>query len=425
MQYNIYLGMYKQEIVDTDLTFCQGDYGEELVIHGISDSRTARIVFRKPDGNTVERTNLTKDNDVYKYTLQVAELQAIGTVIADVKFTDASSRESSQKFKFTVKPDTINDSVKDSGAWSDSIEQAKTQFAAALVDALTDVENNTAQKIAYANNQLTQLIDTITAECRQATENANAVVTQKTGINDSESSKTETYSSDKIESIKTAIEDKLNPTYNTMTTMSNNLKLITYTDLANIGLTSASLVKSTEDVATVVNAMSDKSMMILTFASGQFGLPTNDNGTIEIKKHNVNRTSLIAVGGATKSLYYGSYHSTNGFSGWYKIDGTLFEETSFNFAGGTFHLKRTNSTVLIYSNDVITEDIAQGWVNTFITFPQNFRPTSTLYVHFVFLYGKRIVFRIEPDGALHAFAAQNFSFSSDDKWIQSSATYLL
>ena len=204
---HIYLGMYKQEIVDTDLTFCQGDYGEELVIHGIADSRSARIVFRKPDGNTVERTNLTKDNDVYKYTLQVAELQAIGTVIADVKFTDASSRESSQKFKFTVKPDTINDSVKDSPAWSDSIEQAKTQFAAALVDALTDVENNTAQKIAYANNQLTQLIDTITAACITATENANAVVTQKTGINDSKSSKTETYSSDKIESIASNLQD--------------------------------------------------------------------------------------------------------------------------------------------------------------------------------------------------------------------------
>ena len=423
MQYNIYLGMYKQEIVDTDLTFCQGDYGEELVIHGISDSRTARIVFRKPDGNTVERTNLTKDNDVYKYTLQVAELQAIGTVIADVKFTDASSRESSQKFKFTVKPDTINDSVKDSGAWSDSIEQAKTQFAAALVDALTDVENNTAQKIAYANNQLTQLIDTITAECRQATENANAVVTQKTGINDSESSKTETYSSDKIESIKTAIEDKLNPTYNTMTTMSNNLKLITYTDLANIGLTSASLVKSTEDVATVVNAMSDKSMMILTFASGQFGLPTNDTGVVEIKRHNINRTSLIAIG-TKNALYYATYHGTSGFSGWYKIAGTLFEETSFNFAGGTFSLKRSGDSVCLYSDETIAENVTQGWADAVATIPPSFSPRKNIYVPLVFLYGKRLIFRIETDGKISVFAPQPITVEGDDRWIQSSTMYL-
>lgn len=423
---HIYLGMYKQEIVDTDLTFCQGDYGEELVIHGIADSRSARIVFRNADGKTIERGSdkVTKVDGDYHYTLQVLELSSPGTVIADVKFTDSNSRESSQKFKFTVKPDTINDSVKDSSAWSDSIEQAKTQFAAALVDALTDVENNTAQKIAYANNQLTQLIDTITAACITATENANAVVAQKTGINDSKSSKTETYSSDKIESIKTAIEVMLIPTYNTMTTMSNNLKLITYTDLTNIGLTTASLVNSTDDVATVVNAMSDRSMMLLPFANGQFGLPTNDTGVVEIKRHNINRTSLIAIG-TKNALYYGTYHSTSGFSGWYKVAGTLFEETSFNFAGGTFFLKRSGDSVCLYSDGTIAENVTQGWTDAVATISPSFSPRKNIYVPLMFLYGKRLIFRIETDGKISVFAPQQITIEGNDKWIQSSTMYLI
>lgn len=405
---HIYLGMYKQEIVDTDLTFCQGDYGEELVIHGIADSRTARIVFRKPDGNTVERTNLTKDNDVYKYTLQVAELQAIGTVIADVKFTDASSRESSQKFKFTVKPDTINDSVKDSSAWSDSIEQAKTQFAAALVDALTDVENNTAQKIAYANDQLAQLIDTITAECQQATANANAVVTQKTGINDSKSSKTETYSSDKIESIASNLQVGIESACNGVDELNGRLYTVLEDNIDGRTVFNNHQGLSIFKVTTNVYAPKETSeTYIVESIKDEYNITQR---WISLSDNRVwTRTCDIP-----NSLLWTSFEELT----------TQYEETSFGFAGGAFYLKRSGDSVCLYSEGTITENIVNGWTGVIATIPPSFSPRKNIYVPLMFLYGKRLIFRIETDGKISVFAPQQITVEGDDKWIQSSTMYL-
>lgn len=100
-------------------------------------------------------------------------------------------------------------------------------------------------------------------------------------------------------------------------------KLITYTNLADIGLTELSYVNSIEDVATVVNAMADRSMSIQTFANGQYGLKSNGVGVIEIIKHNINRVTLKVIDNNDKTFYYATYHGTSGFSGWYAVTGTL------------------------------------------------------------------------------------------------------
>lgn len=183
MDYHINLTMFKQEIVDTDLTFCQGDYGNRLIISGISDSRNPRIVFKKADGNTVERKNLMRNIDGdYVYTLKATELQHVGKVIADVKFTDANSRESSQKFSFTVKADTITDSVKNSEAYSDSIKAAQVEFDALIQDMITQIANNTAQKIAEANTQLQTYCDNLFADANAAIQACKDIVANKIGI---------------------------------------------------------------------------------------------------------------------------------------------------------------------------------------------------------------------------------------------------
>lgn len=329
MDYYVNLTMYKQDCIQTDLTLCQGDYGQKLYLSGISDSRSAKIVFKKPDGKTVEYTSLIKSGDNYVHTFKPAELQAIGKVVADVKFYDSNSRESSQKFTFNVKADTINDSVKESKAYSDSIVAAQTEFNALIADMTTQIQNFIAQKIIYADTDLQTYVDSITSRANTAAQACEDILADKVGISNTPSDAT-AYSGkytqrllDTLQQLITANTQSIQTNASAIATTNKNLKLITYVNLSDIGLTTSSFVNSTDDVATVASKMADNSMFVYAFSSGRFGLPSSGYGVIEIIRNSLNRVTLRAINQANNTFYYGTYHSTSGFSGWYSVTGTL------------------------------------------------------------------------------------------------------
>lgn len=224
LDYYVNLTMYKQECIQTDLTLCQGDYGQKLYLSGISDSRSAKIVFKKPDGNTVEYTSLIKSGDNYVHTFKPVELQAIGKVVADVKFYDSSSRESSQKFTFAVKADTINDSVKESQAYSDSIAAAQTEFNALIADMTTQVNNFIAQKIIYADTDLQTYVDGITSRANTAAQACEDIAANKVGISNTPGDAT-AYSGNYTQSLLDALQQTI--TSNTQSIQNNATAIAT------------------------------------------------------------------------------------------------------------------------------------------------------------------------------------------------------
>lgn len=121
----------------------------------------------------------------------------------------------------------------------------------------------------------------------------------------------------------TMLHKNLSNLNNNFTNFSRTIKLKIYTELSDIGLSTSNLVNTSADVATVVTAMPDKSIFIYLFSNGKFGLKSNGVGVIEIIKHNINRVTLKAIDSNNKTFYYGTYHGTSGFSGWYAVTGTL------------------------------------------------------------------------------------------------------
>lgn len=101
------------------------------------------------------------------------------------------------------------------------------------------------------------------------------------------------------------------------------------------------------------------------------------------------------------------------------------EETSFNFAGETFYLKRVNEVIQVYANGSITENISEGWTSNTVQIPDGFRPRTDVNIHLTFLYGKHLTIKIDTEGQISIFAPQEIIASDDkDKWTQTSATYL-
>jgi hypothetical protein len=125
-----------------------------------------------------------------------------------------------------------------------------------------------------------------------------------------------------------------------------------FTSVSQLGLDSA-----TADLADVVVAMPDNSILRCS-SDGQ--LPNvsfpSSWGTLEIKRVNLNRTSLkyyVSGTGAQGRTYTGSFHSNNGFSGWQE----LLTEAAFKFVTktGTTNIDGCINTGLVFPNQVIID----------------------------------------------------------------------
>lgn len=170
MDYSVNLTMYNQEPCLTDIAITKGDFGAgRLVISVPDDTRGVKLFFKLPSGSTVERDSLVKNADgTYSYTFQKTELSCVGNVVADVKFYDSNSRESSQKFIFKVISDTISDN------FAEEIEQS-----------------DTFQKMVSDIQKLKNEFE----------DSLNKLIAEKLAIDDNNISKLTTYSSDKIQGI--------------------------------------------------------------------------------------------------------------------------------------------------------------------------------------------------------------------------------
>lgn len=125
-----------------------------------------------------------------------------------------------------------------------------------------------------------------------------------------------------------------------------------FTLLSQLGLDS-----TVTDLSDVVAAMPDNSILRCS-SDGQ--LPNvsfpSTWGTLEIKRVNLNRTSIkyyVSGTGAQGRTYTGSYHSNNGFSGWHE----LITETAFKFVTktGTTNKDGCINTGLVFPNQVIID----------------------------------------------------------------------
>lgn len=153
--YNIVLDTDINSPIDTNLKFTQGDKGQVLnliVTDFDTTGTTAKIIFRKADGNVVEGS-ITATNGIYPYTIKGTEFECVGKVVADVKFYKDNVRISTAKFTFAVESDTINNSLTESKAYSDTLEQMQE-----FVDGkLAELEDK-AENVLDAAEQAVQMV---------------------------------------------------------------------------------------------------------------------------------------------------------------------------------------------------------------------------------------------------------------------------
>ena len=143
-EYFIRLNPNNSTPVKTGYTFKTGDKGAQLkiTVEGLDySSTTAKIVFKRSNGTSVERS-IAAANNVYVHTIQGTELAVPGIVVADVKFYQSSNRVSTASFIFMVIDDTMDGLGTGTAGYSDTLAYYQQEMLAAIA-------NLQAQSAAY------------------------------------------------------------------------------------------------------------------------------------------------------------------------------------------------------------------------------------------------------------------------------------
>ena len=124
--YKIQVSMNQAHLVDSGLTFKQGDFGFQIEIEVLDfdvTGVTPQIIFRKSSG-AVESTSITVSNNKFTYTMQGTELDTPGPGICDLKLKNSTTqRISTASFKFFVISDTMDGLNEQASSYSDTIAQ--------------------------------------------------------------------------------------------------------------------------------------------------------------------------------------------------------------------------------------------------------------------------------------------------------------
>ena len=146
LYYDVRVDIQKDTIIDSGIRLTQGDskvlFLRIAVTNGgvkfDASNTTPSICFVKPDGTYVVGTPV-ESGDYWVYQILGNELQSVGKVLCDVKFTYESGRVSSSKFTFFVEKDTTI-----SGA------EASSSYVAPMAELLGEMQNYKNQGVSLA-----------------------------------------------------------------------------------------------------------------------------------------------------------------------------------------------------------------------------------------------------------------------------------
>ena len=91
-------------------------------------------------------------------------------------------------------------------------------------------------------------------------------------------------------------------------------KLITYSSLADLGLSAGS-----ETIANIVAKMVDNSMLVYQTDSANANIYPHSSLVVTVKRANVNRVEFFATRVNGSQLWFGNYHKDSGWTGWKEI----------------------------------------------------------------------------------------------------------
>lgn len=124
--YKVQLSMNQRHLVDSGLTFKQGDFGFQIEIEVLDfdvTGVTPQIIFRKASG-AVESTSITVSGNKFTYTMAGTELDTPGPAVCDLKLKNSTTqRISTASFRFFVEADTMNGLNGQASSYSDTIAQ--------------------------------------------------------------------------------------------------------------------------------------------------------------------------------------------------------------------------------------------------------------------------------------------------------------
>lgn len=144
---NIRLNANREKAVTTGYKFVSGDKGIifKIAVDGIDTTgTTAKIVFKRCNGTSVE-ANVTGKDNVYTYKTLGNEFEVVGLVLADVKFYENANRISTCTFTFEVASDTMDGIGAGTAGYSDTLER------------LTESAVNTEKTMMHLNEELQRL----------------------------------------------------------------------------------------------------------------------------------------------------------------------------------------------------------------------------------------------------------------------------
>lgn len=120
------------------------------------------IVFNHPNNTCVEGVPTGSGRD-YAYTIQGNEFAVIGKTVVDLKFydaLDATQRISTASFIIEILPDTYTDFEEASSSYADSLERAREEIDAAIIE-LQGAEHDLEEAETDLGNMSDQFADTL------------------------------------------------------------------------------------------------------------------------------------------------------------------------------------------------------------------------------------------------------------------------
>ena len=91
-------------------------------------------------------------------------------------------------------------------------------------------------------------------------------------------------------------------------------KLITYSSLADLGITAGS-----ETIANIASKMADNSMLVYQTDSANADIYPHTSLVVTVKRVNANRVEFLATRVNGSQIWFGNYHENSGWTGWKQI----------------------------------------------------------------------------------------------------------
>ena len=150
--------MNQRHLVDSGLTFKQGDFGFQIEIEVLDFNVTGvtpQIVFRKSIG-AVESTTITVSGNKFTYTMRGTELDTPGPAVCDLKLKNSTTqRISTASFRYFVEADTLDGLNQQASSYSDTVAQIVGRYqndVNNLKGSLSDHENLLINYKEYREN---------------------------------------------------------------------------------------------------------------------------------------------------------------------------------------------------------------------------------------------------------------------------------